>query len=101
MTKIKTKEKKRAMKIILLFAVLAVLFFCGCNLTRVTKANYAKIHTGMSRESVIELLGTNYEVSSDASYGGHSSSIYVWESMGYSISVVFLNGEVLSKAQAG
>ena len=54
----------------------------------------------MSYNEVIEILGDDYEISSDASYGGYNSSCYAWENNGYVITIIFMNGKVFSKAQA-
>ena len=82
--------------------IMIVLFLSGCGGMRVSKANYEKIHNGMSFNEVVKILGDDYELSSDAGYGGYNSSCYVWERLdGANITIIFLNGEVFSKAQAG
>ena len=79
-----------------------LLFVCGCGGGRITKSNYDKIHNGMSFNEVVEILGDDYDISSNAGYGEYSSSCYIWEGFGgANITIIFLNGKVFSKAQAG
>ena len=92
--------KKSKMTVILSFIIgILFLFLCACN-SKVNEENYNKIQTGMTYNEVINILGDDYEVGSDANVGGYTSSCYIWENGGYTITVIFLNGKVYSKAQA-
>lgn len=82
--------------------MVVLLFICGCVGSRVSKSNYNKIHEGMSFSEVVEILGDDYDLSSNAGFMGVSSSCYVWERFdGANITIIFLNGKVFSKAEAG
>ena len=98
----KSLAKKRSIKVFLLSIILAItLFLCGCNLFSVTKENYDKIQTGMTVAEVINILGNDYQVSANANAFIVTANCYVWQNMGKSISVVFLNGVVIGKEQQG
>ena len=93
---------KRKILLILSFIIALLLFINGCSSTRVTKANYNKIENGMSFDEVVDILGEDYEISSSAGYGGYNSSCYIWTGFsGANITIIFVNDEVFSKAQAG
>ena len=93
---------KKAKLIILSFIITVVLLLSGCGGARVTKENYDKIHNGMSFNEVVAILGDDYDVSSNAEYGGYNSGCYIWEGFGgANITIIFLNGKVFSKGQAG
>ena len=94
------KRKHRHLIIILSIFLAILLFFSACNF-KVTKANYEKIHNGMTYEEVIDILGDDYEVSSSAGFGGSSASCYIWENGDRCITIIFVNGRVYSKAQSG
>lgn len=97
---IKLKKKKRVL--ILSFIMAVLLFIGGCDSVQVNEENYNKIQKGMSFNEVVEILGEDYEVSSSASYGDYNSNCYVWQGFGgANITIIFLNGKVFSKAQAG
>ncbi|MBQ8291877.1 MAG: DUF3862 domain-containing protein [Clostridia bacterium] len=97
-----TVKQKRRKLFILSCLMMVVLFLSGCGGARVTKTNYDKIYNGMSFNEVVQILGDDYEVSSSAGFGGYNSSCYIWEGFGgANITIIFLNGEVFSKAQAG
>ncbi len=99
---LKNLEKQKVTKVLVItFLIIVLLFVNGCNFN-VTRENYNKIHTGMSFNEVVEILGNNYEVSSDAGYGGYTAQCYIWEGLGgANITIIFLNGKVYSKGQAG
>ena len=95
-------KRNSFVKIIALMLILIMLIsICGCGLINISRENYNKISTGMSFSDVVDILGSDYEVSSDAGYGGYNASCYVWESWGKCITIIFLNGRVYSKAQSG
>jgi len=94
--------RKKKNFLLIIFLMLVLLFVCGCSVGRITEENYNKIHDGMSFNEVVEILGDDYDISSNAGYGEYSSSCYVWEGLGgANITIIFLNGKVFSKAQAG
>lgn len=67
-------------------------------------SNYNKIKEGMTYEQVVDILGGKEgEVSADSSYGGYSSSAYIWTDTFENrvITVIFFQNKVLSKAQSG
>jgi len=70
MKTIRQKSKIR-IGILLLTFILTIILLCGCNLFRITKTNYDKIRNGMSFSEVVNILGDDYEVSSDAAVGGY------------------------------
>lgn len=95
-------KRKKFLVIVTTFLLAIILFVSACGIGRVTKSNYDKIQTGMSFSEVVEILGDDYEASSDASFGGYSSSCYIWEgSFGANITIIFLNNKVYTKAQTG
>lgn len=99
---VKQKKTKKIKLLILSCIMIVLLFLSGCGSMRVTKANYDKIHNGMSFNEVVQILGDDYEISSSSGLGGYNSSCYIWEGFGgANITIIFLNGEVFSKAQAG
>ena len=96
------------------FSVIIVLVGCagvaGCAGiadyvgSTVTQANYDKIENGMTLAEVEAILGKGEEQAS-SNFGGGGISMegkaMVWQNRNEIISVVFLNGEVMSKAQMG
>ncbi len=88
----------------LLLAVLLSGLLGGCARKRVTRENYDRIETGMTREQVEEILGppTDTDVGS-ANFGdvGISAGSVVWKEDGRSITITFLNDEVLTKSASG
>jgi hypothetical protein len=103
--------KKMLVSIGLLGLLLTVLPGCG---SKVSKSNYDKVKEGMTETQVEAILGKGKEqASSDVSVPGMSAGgvsvpgmsasakVLVWEDGGKIISISFMNGKVVSKAQAG
>lgn len=70
----------------------------------VTLDNFQKIENGMTYEEVVEILGKEGELLSEAGSGQYKTEMYQWEAengFGANMNVTFQNGKVQSKAQAG
>lgn len=76
-------------------ALVLVLLLAACS--KVTEANYARIHDGMSEEEVAALLGPATE-SGGMSVLGVSGASSKWIAGGAVISVQFVNGKVVGKS---
>ena len=101
--------------------ILLLLAFClglsSCAPSKLTKANYEKIQTGMTLQQVEELLGPGkkdesgdgsgvaaqfgVDVSAGAGPARKSGDTYVWESGMTTITVDFQNGKVTGKNAKG
>ncbi|AXK40140.1 outer membrane protein assembly factor BamE domain-containing protein [Crenobacter cavernae] len=75
-------------------AALALAVLAACS--KVTPANFDKINNGMKKQQVVEILGEPSE-SSGASFLGLSGGSAVWRDGKTSITVQFINGEVVGK----
>ena len=65
-------------------------------------AKYEAIRDGMSYEDVVKIIGRKGEESARTSMSGQTSVIYTWKTWtGSNVIVQFLNGSVVTKAQAG
>jgi hypothetical protein len=84
--------------IMILLAVF-VLGLSACGSYRLNKENFDKIQTGMTQAQVQAILGTPTE-SSSVDIGGFSGTNSTWRWDGNSISVQFLNGQVVAKQLA-
>ena len=75
----------------------AILLLCvaACG-SRLNQANFDKIHEGMSQKEVREILGDPVDASG-ASFFGLSSGEAVWKDDKTTITVHFLNDQVVSK----
>ncbi len=78
---------------LLLVMVLSVLTACG---SKINKANFEKIETGMAETAVTELLGKPAETNS-AGFGPFSGTNSKWSSNEGTITIQFVNGQVVSK----
>lgn len=70
----------------------------------VTLANFEKIENGMSYEEVVDILGGEGELLSQAGEGEFKTEMYKWDGeggFGANMNVTFQNGQVQSKAQMG
>lgn len=67
---------------------------------KVTRENFNRIRTGMSRDEVFALLGPG-DVASEVGIDGHRTVVYVWRSGFSNCNVTIQNGQVVAKAQAG
>ena len=89
--------RKRLAGFLCMFACGALLvsipLACG---SRVSQANFEKIHTGMTPEEVQAILGPPTE-SSGVTIGGLSGSSSTWTSEEGAISIQFFNGKVKAK----
>ena len=100
MTKVRRTNATRLLAVILF--VSATIAGCGGN--PVTQSNYEKIKNGMSQSEVEAILGKGKEqASSGGNFGGISmdGKSMVWQNGNEIITVMFMNGEVMSKAQVG
>lgn len=79
-----------------LFALISLL---GCS-SRITAENYAKIHVGMNREAVVELLGKPDECSG-MTVPILSAEKCSWKSGHSSIAVSFLSGSAVAASADG
>jgi len=93
-------------------AILASL--AACSQSKLTKANYERIATGMSQQEVEGILGAGKEQASSAvavpgqSVGGvnvpgtnTSAKVMTWQEGQKVVSVTFVNEKVMSKTQFG
>lgn len=85
---------RRIGAILLLAAPLVLLSACE---NTVTRSNFERIETGMSRAEVIDLLGKPDEQSS-VGIGEFTGGTAAWDGGGRRISVVFANGNVTLKS---
>lgn len=70
----------------------------------ISLANYTQVRTGMSKAEVIAILGSGFEILSEAELGGTRSEIYMWQEkrfLGGNCNVTFSDGKVIAKAQFG
>jgi hypothetical protein len=93
---------KRTFKLIIISMSFFLLVGCA---GKINKENYSKIQTGMSISEVESILGEGESNASSnvdlGDYGNISSDVMTWQSGTKVISVVFSNGEVMSKGQVG
>ncbi|MBQ2701671.1 MAG: DUF3862 domain-containing protein [Clostridia bacterium] len=99
-------NKSNVGKIIgIIIAIIAAIFiFIAIKDSHMSLRNYEKIKEGMTYEQVVDILGGKEgEISADSSYGGYSSSAYIWTDTFENrvITVIFFQNKVLSKAQSG
>jgi len=76
---------------------LMILISCSGN---INKENYDKIRNGMTKAEVESILGKG-DSNASSSYGGYSSEAVTYQSGMKVISVVYSNGRVEAKSQAG
>lgn len=72
----------------------------------VTMAGYNAVKTGMTYDQVVAILGPPAEELSRSEMGGYVTVMYAWHAgnaafTGANMNVMFQNGEVINKAQAG
>lgn len=67
---------------------------------KLTRENYNRIRSGMSRAEVFAFLGPGEPVS-EVNVGGFHTVVYIWRSGFANCNVTFQNGQVVGKAQAG
>ncbi len=95
-----------------LLLILALLV--GCGGSRINSANFGKINDGMSKAEVESILGPGkVQASSSASAPGFSGGgisvpgmsvsgeNMVWQDGNRIITITFMNGKVMAKAQTG
>ena len=69
---------------------------------RITFAMFEKVESGMTLAQVQEITGSDGELMSEAEFAGFKSTSYQWANWGGSnMIVMFQNGRVTTKAQAG
>lgn len=70
----------------------------------ITMEEFEKIEPGMTYDEVVAIVGGEGELSTTATVGDITTSIYIWEgsgSLGSNANVTFINGEMSAKAQFG
>jgi len=85
--------KKHVSPAIVILLVLVLLSGCA----RVTRANYAKIHSGMTMEEVVKVLGEPSDMSS-IGIGPLEASTARWDGKDGSISIQFVGQKVRIKS---
>jgi hypothetical protein len=76
----------------------------GCIGSKITRANYDKISTGMKQSEVESVLGNGQKKeSAGASLGmlGVSTEMMHWQDGNRTITIMFVNDQVMMKSQAG
>jgi Domain of Unknown Function with PDB structure (DUF3862) len=75
----------------------------GCS--KITRDNYDKIQVGMNVSDVKKILGDSKEKTNSASVDlgivGFSGETLIWRENQQSITIVFVNDQVMMKSQAG
>lgn len=82
---------------VVLVAFMAVVT-TGCS--KVTKANYDKVETGMSKAEVEKILGKGTEDKSGG-IGDLTGTVVTWKKGDTTITVTFANDKVVTKVQSG
>lgn len=85
------------------FIVVSCLIITGCA-SKVNRANYDKINTGMTEKEVEGVLGKGEEQASagvDAGIMSMSGKVKVWKGGTKVITITFIDGKVAAKAQYG
>jgi hypothetical protein len=97
------KETTMSIRIAMVLALtMGPLLLAGCNQKTVTKENYDRVENGMSTEEVVEILGEpDDKTSAGAAMEGvtGSTATYSWTDGDRTITVVFVNDKVFTKAQ--
>ena len=90
--------KNKIIRILVMFIFLAVLVGCGVSNTKVTRENYEKIQSGMTKEQVTEIMG-KADMSSESDMG-ELGKIVLWHYQlgNKAIDVTFDNGKVIDKS---
>lgn len=88
---------------VLVLTATALVPLVGCG-SDVSRENYEKIQTGMTLEEVEAILGPGERTAgAGGAFGdiGGSAQVYQWVEGEKTITVAFVNGEVISKLQEG
>ncbi len=88
-----SRKGRSLLTVFLLTTVVSVLTACG---SKINKANFEKIETGMAETAVTDLLGKPAETNS-AGFGPFSGTNSKWSSNEGTITIQFVNGQVVSK----
>lgn len=80
----------------IILGMMLVLGLAGCG-DRITKAEYRRIETGMTRDQVIAVLGTPDALHA-AAVGELSGASAAWRADERVVSVLFVNGKVVFKS---
>jgi hypothetical protein len=90
---------------IALAGVLVILVsVSGCIGSKITRANYDKISTGMKQSEVESVLGSGQKKESagaSLSMIGVSTEMMHWQDGDRTITIMFVNDQVMMKSQAG
>ncbi len=94
------------MKKLLVAIMVCVLFLVGCSSSPddITMEEYNQIENGMTYDEVVEIIGSQGELSTESEYEGYTIEIYTWyadKTIGSNANVTFENGKVSAKAQVG
>ena len=96
---------KQTIRTITLAGALAIwVSVSGCIGSKVSRANYDKINTGMKQSQVATILGDGQKKdSAGAAFGmmGVSSEVMNWQDDDRTITVMFVNDLVVVKSQVG
>ncbi len=69
---------------------------------RITYANYEAIHTGMTWDQVVKVLGDRAKEMQRSEFEGNVMAVFNWKGEGMAnIIITFQNGEVSAKGQVG
>ena len=71
------------------------------NTSNLTAEKFYSIDFGMTYEDVVAIVGEDGVLTSEATIGDSTSSIYTWEEGIANFNVTFENNKVIGKAQAG
>ncbi len=99
MTLTKTKLEIIMKKLFITFLMAISITLVSCS-GKINKENYNKISNGMSKSQVEQILGEG-DSQAQSNYGGYSAESMTWSSGMKIISIVFSNGEVTGKSEAG
>lgn len=98
---------KRNIKIGIIILFLSIILLNSCNLfnSRVTRENYDKILTGMTKQQVIEILGEPFsKEKQDLSHlirGYSNVDVWTFINLGTDITIRFVSGQVWIKLMNG
>ncbi|MBU5677779.1 outer membrane protein assembly factor BamE [Alkaliphilus sp. MSJ-5] len=93
--------RKKAKFMAMCLTVVLLLFGCGSDTTKITKEMYDKIETGMTLEEVEDILGLGEENAKTEAAGVVITSMQWVNKDGGNIQIMFQDGKVDTKAQAG
>lgn len=87
--------------LVILIVLMVLLSSCGSDKTKITKEMYEQIESGMTIEEVVEILGEGEENAKTEAAGVAIISMQWVNDDGGNIQIMFQDGKVDTKAQAG